>query len=207
MAGFTTTNDGWSFSFEDPKPVLDTSTPNIGQPYLAGADRWKNYSDQELYEIECLLRQFLETKRNGWGSPRSSDRKFTAKMMYEILYGEPAPADAYATIRKLNRVMNHYATRVYKKRNTTIHGVRVRSNVYMLSALRLDKPPFSLRLRLEWMAEQGIMPTYENMQLSEKLQPGQTRTANNAKYRARKVKYERTAKRARNDELYGNASS
>lgn len=197
-----TIND-WTFTFEDPQPVLDTEEFNMGHPYLSGPGRWENYSDDQLYNAECLLRQFLETKRGGWGTPNQSARKFTAKMMYEILYNEPAPKTTTAIVVKLNRLLNHYATRVYRRKNTTIRGERVRGKVYLLSAQRLDKPPYSLRLRLEWMAERGILPTWSNMQLSGQLKEGETRTSKNARYRAREVKHVRREKRARNDELYG----
>lgn len=205
--GFTTTNnDEWTFSFQDPKPVFDTEAVNAGQTYLAAPGRWENYSDDELYEMEVLLRQFLETKKNGWGTHSQAARKFTTNMMHQILYGTPSPGRACGTVRKLNRLMNHYATRVWKKHGTTVRGERVNGKIYMLSARRLEKPPYSLRLRLEWMAEQGILPTWHNMQLSEQLKPGETRTANNAKYRAKAVRYVRKQKRDRNDKLYGKSS-
>ena len=165
----STTTSRVLFSFAQPKPVLEEQP--IQKSYLAAPGRWDNYSDDKLYEMECLLREWLETKRGGWGSSSQSARKFTAKMVYKILYGEntePTPAET----KRMNRLLNHYASRKYcrdkktgKDNRTTIFGKQVRCNVYLLKASKLDNPPYGLRLRLEWLAEHGKLPTFDNMRL------------------------------------------
>jgi len=206
----STTTDSWSFSFQDPKPVYDAGRINMSQPYLSGPGRWENYSDEELYQLECLIRGWLETKRGGWGTSDQSARKFTAKMVYEVLTGEKNPE--LRTIRKLNKLLAHYSTRTYKKGNTTIYGKKSNAVVYFLSATRLDHPPYNLRLRLEWLESQSKLPTYENMELVYDLKPGEMRRVNrktekNRRKRTQEVRRVRAEKRARNDERYGNASS
>jgi len=203
----STTTSEWSFSFEDPKPVFDTDRVNMSQPYLSGAGRWDNYCDDELYNLECLIRDWLETKRGGWGTSDPSARKFTAKMVYEIITGKKDPS--LGTIRKLNRLLAHYSTRTYKNGNTTIYGKKINNVVYFLNATRLDHPPYSLRLRLEWLADRGELPTYGNMELVYDLKPGEVRRINrkteaNRRKREREVKRVRAEKRARNNEQYGN---
>ena len=169
MQDSTTTSKSFKFSFEQPKPVFE-ETP-LSQPYLSGPGRWENYTDDKLYEMECLLREWLETKRYGWGTSQQSARKFTAKMLYAILYGEDVKITPMET-KRLNRLMNHYSTKKYCKNKTTgvdnrttIYGKRVYSNVYLMSARKLDNPPYSLRLRLEWLEKQGKLPTYANMKV------------------------------------------
>ena len=168
MADSTTTESkDFSFSFEKPKPIFEP-TP-FSQPYLAGPGRWDNYTDDKLYEMECLLREFLKTKVHGWGNSSSSARKFTAKMMYQTLYGS---ADDYkvSDSRRMNRLLTYYCTKKFGRspkgdNRTTIFGKMQTANVYLMNAMRHDMKPYSLRLRLEWLELQGKLPTYENMSL------------------------------------------
>ena len=70
MAGFTTTNNGeWEFSFDSTPevPDLPVHDPHVQQGpqvagYLEGPGKWENYSDNVLYELESLLRNWLAIK-------------------------------------------------------------------------------------------------------------------------------------------------
>ena len=178
MPGFTITNDGdWSFSFADdaPAPKLPEG-PNMATSYLAGTGRWENYSDVMLYECESLLRQFLESKVDDprWTMPNTKWRRFTAGMMYEILYGEPYTHENYPKILRLARVMAYYSTRISKE--GSIHGKKYKKKIYCLSTSRYKKvPPYSLKLRLEWLEEHGKLPCWQNMRLPKDLEAGHAR--------------------------------
>jgi len=171
MAGFTTTNDGgWVFNFEDPvaKPSLPTE-PTRATGYLEGAGKWENYSDKDLYEVESLLRQLFKQKESDpkWNLTIAKHRRFTAGMMFEVLYGRPydrTHAGEYQKILRLARVMAYYSTRITKE--GSINGKRYKKKIYYLSLKRYKKlPPYSLRLRLEWLEEQGKVPCWQNMKL------------------------------------------
>lgn len=169
MAGFTTTSDGdWSFSFADPttKPVLPDE-PNMATNYLAGPGKWDNYSDPVTYECDSLLRQFLASKQNDaqWTQPNPRWRRFTTGMMFEILFGRKYdPKTDYRYGFRLSKIMAYYSTRAIKE--GSIHGKRYKKTIYTLSLKRYAKlAPYSLKLRVEWLAEQGKLPTWQNMKL------------------------------------------
>lgn len=169
MAGFTTTSDGeWSFTFTDPqsKPVLPDE-PNMATGYLEGVGKWENFSDPLLYELDSLLRQFLETKVNDpkWTTASTKWRRFTCGMMFEILYGRKyVSGDDNKYAFRLAKLMAYYSTRITKE--GSIRGKRYKKSIYCLSIKRYKTmPPYSLKLRLEWLEEQGKLPSWHNMGL------------------------------------------
>ena len=109
MAGFTTTADGWVFSFEDePRKLELPHKPNMATNYLAGAGKWENYSDLVLYETEHLLRDFLESKKDDpqWTSASTYYRRYTTGMIFEILYGKKYdPKKDYRIAFRLAKLM------------------------------------------------------------------------------------------------------
>lgn len=179
MAAFTTTGDDWVFDLGNlPEKIELPDKPNMATGYLEVPGRWENYSDRILYDIESRLRKFLASKEEDphWTWARTTYRKFTVGMMYEILYGEkwdPHTCGPYA--HRMNRVMAHYSTKIQKE--GVIRGKRYKKKIYTLSLSRYHKvTPYSLRLRLEWLADKGELPTMENMRLpKETLQPGHAR--------------------------------
>jgi len=179
MADSITMNDDWEFHFEEPKqPLKVNKDPNMSTNYLEGEGKWENYSDQKLYEIESLLRAFLQDKKENdykW-MHHSKWRKYTLTMMFEVLYGRKwdQKEDGAGILYKLSKIMGHYSTRILKS-GTTIRGKMYKKKVFILSANRLDTPPYSLRLRLEWLADRGELPCWQNMRLPKDLEPGHAR--------------------------------
>jgi hypothetical protein len=179
MAGFTTTSDGdWVFDFADPdaKPKLPDG-PNMATSYLEGAGKWENYSDPVVYECDSLMRQFLESKTSDpkWNTTSTKWRRFTPGMMFEVLYGRKYEQADYPKILKLLKIMGYYSSRIQK--SGVIRGKKTNKNVYCLSLKRYKKmPPYSLKLRLEWLQEKGELPCWQNMRLpSDYLKPGHAR--------------------------------
>ena len=179
MRGFTTTDDSWTFDLSNlPETIEIANKPNMATGYLSLPGRWENYSDEILYDIETRLRAFLKEKEDDphWKWARSTYRKFTAGMMYEILYGRKwdRSRDGKYAIR-IAKIMAHYSSRIQKE--GTIRGKKYTKTIYTLSLSRFHKvPPYSLKLRIEWLADRGELPTTSNMQLSrESLQPGHAR--------------------------------
>lgn len=180
MAGFTTTNDGgWTFSFDDPvtKPTLPDG-PNMATNYLAGPGKWDNYSDKVLYECDSLLRQFLASKEDDpkWNQTHPKWRRFTTGMMFEILFGRKYDSKRdYQYGFRLAKVLAYYSTRVAK--GGSVNGKKTNKPLYTLSLKRYHKlQPYSLRLRVEWLADQGKLPTWQNMKLpKDNLKPGHAR--------------------------------
>lgn len=179
MPVFTTTNDDWVFDLSNLPEVIELpADPTMATGYLELPGRWENYSDDILYDIEARLRMFLESKVEDphWKYPKSTYRKYTVGMMYEVLYGkkwDPKECGPYAM--RMNKIMAHYSSKIQKE--GVIRGKRYKKKIYTLSLSRLNKvAPYSLKLRIEWLAERGELPTVENMKLSqEKLEPGHAR--------------------------------
>lgn len=178
MAGFTTTNDGeWEFSFDDTPsiPDLPVHDPHEQQGpeapgYLDGPGKWENYSDLVIYELEALLRKWFTMKIESgvWDNDKTGRRrKYTCKMMYEQLYGKlPDLKDQgdRVKLRRLPKVLSYYSTRI--QASGSINGKKMTKTIYTLSPkLYKTRPPYSLRLRLQWLAEKGELPTWHNMML------------------------------------------
>ncbi len=180
MPGFTTTNDGeWSFSFEDKVEVPDLPVHDPLHPtgpdvpgYLNGPGKWENYSDPILYELESLLRKWLESKTEDkdWaakGAKGIRARKHTTSMVYMCLYGkpwDPKDKDCQVRMRRLPRLLAYYSTRIQKE--GIVNGKKVTKSIYHLSLKRYKNvPPYCLKLRIEWLRKHGKMPVGQNMQL------------------------------------------
>lgn len=195
MAGFTTTDDGWVFNFEDPvsKPELPDE-PNMATNYLAGAGKWENYSDIKLYECESLLRDFLESKQGDkqWDCPSTYYRRYTTGMMFEVLFGRKYdPKTDYQYGFRLAKLMAYYSTRITKE--GSVRGKRYKKKIYCLSLKRYRKvPPYSLRLRLEWLESNNKLPSWQNMRLpKDDLKAGHARnprTDENMRRRSERAK-------------------
>lgn len=189
MAGFTTTDDGgWEFSFDDTPeiPDLPIHDPFVQQGpekanYLAGPGKWENYSDDVLYEIEALLRKFMESKKADpeWRRDRRGRlRRYTCGMMFEQLYGRPADQKSEedrTKLRRMPKVMAYYSSKIQK--SGSIRGKFTTCTIYTLSPKRFNmKPPYNLKLRIEWLSKQGKLPCWQNMRLpKDDLQAGQAR--------------------------------
>jgi len=177
MPGFITTDDGgWSFSFENKPgitelPDISPSDPNTVKPpnYLSKPERWRNYTDMTLYELELLLRKFFEKKLDDpkWNTQSAFYRRSTLGMIYEELYGvKPMPTDKQAQkrMRRLTNLLAYYSTRIQKE--GSVRGKKTNKKIYTLSLKRYqEKPPYSLRLRMEWLTKQGKVPCWQNMLL------------------------------------------
>lgn len=194
MAGFTTTDSGdWEFSFDDTPeipdlPVHDPLNPQgpMTPNYLAGPGKWENYSDNVLYELESLIRKWFETKLddpewNKKGAPGIWARKHTCSMVYEAIYGKKVDLkdkDCQVRLRRMPRILAYYSTKIQKE--GSIKGKKLTKSIYHLSLKRYKSvPPYSLKLRLEWLTEQGKIPSWRNMKLpKDDLKKGQARNPN-----------------------------
>lgn len=178
MNGPTPTNidsDDWVFNLagDDVKPTL----ANDGQlvALLGESDRWSQYENKLVYELDSLVRQWIieNSKHAKWKSHYMC-RRYTMRMVYEQIYNKPYEPDGYIN-SWLPRILTYYSTRVQK--GGSIYGKTYSTRtIYTISPARIKKPPYSLKLRLEWFAENDIMPTYSNMSLvKDKLKPGHAR--------------------------------
>lgn len=145
-------------------------------PFASNRRAWDQYTNKFIYEFDSLVRQFIEqmSKTGRWKHTVKS-RKYTMSMIYEHVYGRPYDVKKdHKHVNYAARILAYYSSRILK--GTTINGKKYSKTIYVLSPRRLQKPPYSLRLRLEWLEDQGKLPTIDNMRLpQDTLRPGHAR--------------------------------
>lgn len=178
MQGFTTTPDGkWSFQLGGQTPEIELPEESMELlPYLAGSERWEQYHDDTLYMLDSKVRTWMETcaASKEW-CRRAKLRKYTMSMVFEQIFGRKYDVSKDAKyVNRFANILAYYSSRVQK--SGSIKGKTYTKTIYTLSPTRLKKPPYSLRLRLEWYEQTGTMPTYGNMKLpKDDLKPGHAR--------------------------------
>ena len=190
----------WSFQFggKAPEPELPEGSQET-LPYLASADRWEQYNNETVYTLDSLVRQWIATmaKSKAWCNS-AKKRRYTMSMVFEQIYGRKYDSTKDAKIVKpLTSILAYYSTRVQK--SGSINGKTYTKTIYTISQRRLGKPPYSLKLRLEWLSERGELPTWRGMALpKDDLKPGHAR---NPKTEAN-MERRREAGKARYNERY-----
>lgn len=159
---------GWDLSEPAEKLPLKDMVPSWSLPYLTTPKEWANYSSDVIYEADKRIREWIASMKSKW-SRNGQDRRYSFTMVVQILGLEEVAVmkKHHATIAK---VISYYSTRIMK--DTKIKGKRCKT-VYVLSAKRLERPPYSLRLRLEQMEGEGV---WQNLRMpKDDLEPGHAR--------------------------------
>lgn len=112
---------------------------------LTDVELWANYTNDDLYEMDKKVREFL--KKTRYKRDVGNGYRTSASMVFAWIYGRlPEPSDG-AACRLLHVLLRYYCTS-YTGR-TTIKGKPV-NRVYKFSRYATNsKRPYSLRLRLE----------------------------------------------------------
>lgn len=162
MSRLSLTDDGEFISLDlsaSDNEKADTSDmlPGWALPLLTTPEHWENYSDDAIYEADKRIREWIQSMRSKW-SRRGLDRRYSFNMICEIL-GLSKVVETRKNYKSISKVFAYYSTKITKQ--TTIRGKKYK-NVYTISPKRLRLKPYSLRLRLEQMEEEG---TWQNFQL------------------------------------------
>lgn len=112
---------------------------------LTDAEVWSNYVNDDLYELDKKIREFLSKTR--FSREKNGGYKTTASVVFAWIFGrKPKPSDG-SVCRVINRLLTYYCTS-YTGR-TTFNGKPV-ARVYKFSKYATkNKRAYSLRLRLE----------------------------------------------------------
>jgi hypothetical protein len=112
---------------------------------LTDADMWTNYVNEDLYQLDKKVREFL--RKTAYKRQKNKGYRTTAPLVFAWIYGrQPKPEDG-AACRLLHELLKYYCTS-YTGR-TTYQGKSV-PRVYEFSPYACDKKrPYSLKLRLE----------------------------------------------------------
>lgn len=112
---------------------------------LTDIELWKNFVNNDLYEMDKKLRSFF--KKTRMKRERDGGYKTTAAAMFLWIYGRKATSTDSHACRLLHMLLRYYCTE-YTGQNT-FNGKRV-PHVYKFSRYATkNKRPYSLRLRLE----------------------------------------------------------
>ena len=193
----TSGSDDWVFDLSDApvKPKLANDGELVS--LIGESDRWQQYENSLVYELDSLVRDWIavNSKHSKWKSHYMC-RRYTMKMVWEQIFGKPYERDSKIDVM-LPRILAYYSSKI--QTCGSIHGKWYNKKIYTISPKRIKRPPYSLRLRLEWFAEQGIMPTYSNMCLpKENLKAGHARNPHTDK----NMELRREAARKRYNERY-----
>ena len=113
---------------------------------LTDMELWANYMNDDLYEMDSKVREFLKRTRYRRESSKDGYRT-TAPMVFAWIYGRyPEPSDG-SVCRLLHTLLKYYCTSYTGA--TTYKGKPV-NRVYRFSRFSCNnKRPYSLRLRIE----------------------------------------------------------
>lgn len=178
------------------RPVVGNMAAFLSDPAL-----WDNWEDKNLYECERMIRDWMAEmcKVPKWRASNAKCRRYTFSMAFQLVTGERYVQKKHARyIHAFTRVLAYYSSRVQK--SGSIDGKFHSKTIYNLSPRRLERPPLSLRLRFEWLAERGVRPTKANMQNvdADVLRPGHARNPRTDEH----MRERREAGRARYNERY-----
>lgn len=174
MTKLSLTDDGeflsLDLSYAGDRKSLDTDDmlPHWALPLLTTPDRWANYSDDAIYEADKRIRDWIRTMRSKW-TKKGMDRRYSFVMLCDIL-GLSKIVETRKNYKSISKVFAYYSTRINKQ--TTINGKKCK-NVYTISPKRLDRLPYSLRLRLEEMDGEGAWQSFKLPK--DDLEPGHAR--------------------------------
>lgn len=163
--------DGWIFEGDlDQAPSAIDFEP---YRYITTQEQWDNYTNEEANDFEMRLRGFLQYMKEHPKYRAAINRRFTYQMIYERLYGElPREKTGYKS-NTYRKIISYYSTRVM---SDTFIGDKRCKRVYVLSYKRLEKRPWCIKNRIQWLLEHGESIDQGKLRLIKKqLQVGHAR--------------------------------
>lgn len=198
---------GFDLSGEEKIETGDDFISNAVLPYIVDKKAWDNYTDDVIYDADKRIRAWMEemSKDSKWVHSTKL-RRYRYTQLFRILYGREydTKKDAGYTY-KLRRVFAYYSTSIRTAAKDD-DGKWVAKPAFVISSSRLKNPPYSLRLRFEKFADEGIIPDSYNMAVpKDNLATGHARNPKTdaAMQKRREQKRERynEYQRARNSRL------
>jgi hypothetical protein len=111
---------------------------------LTDADLWANYINDDLYEMDKKVREFLKKTTS---KRRKGGYRTTASLVFAWIYGRQPEAHDGSVCKMLHEILKYYCSSYTGA--TTYLGKRV-NRVYNFSKYSfINRRPYSLRLRLE----------------------------------------------------------
>lgn len=179
------------------KPITGQIAAMLGDPKV-----WENYENHELADAEEALRSWIEemSRLPKWRTTNAKCRRYTFSMLFELVTGEKYVHSRHAgKTRMWANLFRYYSSRVQK--SASINGKQHNKTVYVISPQRLKKPPFSVRLRIPWLAEHGIAIDARTIYgpLNDDIKPGHARNPRTEENMRRRREEGRKRYERRND--------
>ena len=133
---------------------------DFGIPWqMTDFDVWNNYCDQRLYELDKLVREYLQSTSYYRSVKKGKMMRTAVPLLFVHLFGRPPTNKESQICVILHTLMKYYCT---KYTGSTFLNNKRFSRVYYFSryACRYRKP-YSIRLRLELNNEQPFR-SYDN---------------------------------------------
>lgn len=166
-------------SLDDDKEIMEMRGNDLSGeaiPYITTSEAWEQYSNATIYEADKRIREWIGTmtKNREW-TKSCKHRRYTFSMLFEILFGRKYDQSKdQKNVYPLTKIFAYYSTRIQK--SGSIGGRTYSKTIYTIGSKRHELPPYSLKLRTEWLIENEEVPTFRNMKLpKDDLQPGHAR--------------------------------
>jgi len=172
---------GKSWSLEK-QPDLQNKGMNLDKTvptYIDSNKALANYENKVLYEVEKQLLKWFEIKMadKNWRENKYV-RRYTCSMLIKELFGREYDRDIDSKYTAYYaRIFSHYCSRVSKTYWDKNTNTCKNKNCYHFSPARIKKEkPYSIRLRVEVYAKEGILPTYRNCKVYKTMTKGHARS-------------------------------
>ena len=174
---FTIDEGGWDIEGLSPVSVGQEEVRKEAVPYLADPKAWEQFSDMELYQAERLFRDWHAemTKVPKWSRDRMA-RRYMFSQLFELIYKRKYLSEESdrKLQNRLTKLFAYYSTSISKSHyDRNSHTQKSKTSYHIRGKSLDDIPPYSLRMRLEWLEARGLMPNGYNMKLPKNdLKPG-----------------------------------
>ena len=169
-------NGGWSLYDEEPIETGNDVIDKAALPYIVKTEAWNQFNNPVVYQTDMLLREFISVMgKDQYWRRHTLSRKYTYGMLFKLLFGrdyDPKKDSKHTYV--ITKLFAYYSTRI--QNDCYKDGKKKTKTAYTIMANVDDKPPYSLKLRLEWLAARGDVPCWQNMQMpKDNLKPGHAR--------------------------------
>lgn len=125
---------------------------------MADVDVWNNYCNQRIYELDKMVRKYLQETR--YKREKQHGMKTACPLLFAVLFGRKPGKSDTQVCRDLHILLRYYCTRHTGK--SAIAGKRVVVVYHFSPYACRNKRPYSLRLRLEERNDERAFRTYRS---------------------------------------------
>lgn len=153
---------------EDPIKLGDNLIPDEVMPFMVGKV-WDQWCDEVIYDADKRMRKWLRLmgKNKVWRKSKM-DRTYMFGELFELLYGRPYDASKGGDTKhakKLQKMFAYYCTSIKPSCYHRRKKKWVNRKGYVIAVQGVNRPAYSIRLRVEEYMEQGKALNWHAIQL------------------------------------------